>query len=46
MGRACLDGTAMGGFLRQARGRGSRLEHAEAGNMLNKGPMLGAQRSS
>ena len=24
-----LDGTALGGFLRLARGRGSRLEHAE-----------------
>ena len=37
-----LDGTALGGFLRLARGRGSRLEHAERGNLLNNGPILGA----
>ena len=41
-----LDGTALGGFLRLARGRGSRLEHAETGNLLNNGPILGAERSS
>ena len=29
-----LDGTALGGFLRLERGRGSRLEHAETGNLL------------
>ena len=35
-----LDGTALGGFLRQERGRGSRFEHAETGNLLKNGPIL------
>ena len=33
-GWEALDGAALGGFLRLARGRRSRLEHAETGNLL------------
>ena len=32
-----LGDTALGGFLRQAKGRGSRLEQTETGNLLNNG---------
>ena len=45
-GRTYLDGTALSEFLRQERGRGTRLKHAETGNLLNNGPILGAKGSS